>query len=180
MASKACDDFLRFCKCCGGDTFSHPWGADRRRLAETLARVIVRGGRAAERLDRGRGKTSIVAAAAAWSIVAGHRKFPLILTLKGWDDCAPLNLDGLHDGCAFSVRSINSSLRGLCKRSGEAFVRPDLVLIDDPLSSDDRASPRRMAEIEKIINVRVMGVFSVAQKPAVVLVGDEIVSWMDW
>lgn len=59
--------------------FKKPFGKNHKRLIEALQDRILHGGRQAVAMPRGTGKSTIVAAAAIWALIYGHRRFLVIL-----------------------------------------------------------------------------------------------------
>lgn len=75
------------------ESFPWPFSDGHKRVIKKLERAIIDGGRFANLVYRGFGKTTIAEGAALWAIIYGHRKFAVII---GADtDSAKGNLDSI-------------------------------------------------------------------------------------
>ncbi|GJM43350.1 MAG: hypothetical protein DHS20C21_01920 [Gemmatimonadota bacterium] len=68
-----------FCDTYLAATFCLPWSPDHLRVLERAQVCVQDGGQFALAMPRGSGKTSIVEAAALWSVLYGHRRFVAII-----------------------------------------------------------------------------------------------------
>jgi len=72
-------DFRRFAEVYLPATFSMPWSADHLRVIAKIEAAVLRGELFAFALPRGTGKSSLVEAAALWSLLYGHRDFVVVV-----------------------------------------------------------------------------------------------------
>lgn len=72
-------DLEFFCRTYLPEKFYLGWSADHRRCLDSLQTTVLSGGRFAFAMPRGSGKTSLVLAAASWSLLFGHRRFVVLI-----------------------------------------------------------------------------------------------------
>mgnify|MGYP003654344555 CR=1 FL=1 len=70
---------LTFCRTYQSETFSLDWSDDHRAVAKKIERSVRKGGLYALAMPRASGKTSLVEAAALWSILHGLRKYLVLI-----------------------------------------------------------------------------------------------------
>lgn len=76
------------------ERFYRPFSADLRRFITQIQQTILDGGQEAIALPRGEGKTTILACAALWAILCGHRRYVVVI---GSDQAAAEKiLDGIR------------------------------------------------------------------------------------
>ena len=77
---KSCEyDFKLFCEMYLPETFNIAWSDDHLRCIDLIEKSVLEGGLFALALPRGYGKTTLVEAAAIWSMLYGHREFIVII-----------------------------------------------------------------------------------------------------
>lgn len=72
-------DLLFFLTTYFPQTFNLPWSPLHKEMVETTQRTIVEGGQYVVALPRGSGKTSIFQLSVIFSLVFGHRRFPMLI-----------------------------------------------------------------------------------------------------
>jgi hypothetical protein len=72
-------DFEYYLRTYFPQTFYNPWSPDHRKAIELTEQVVLHGGKFADALPRGYGKTSIAERGALWAGSYGHRLFPFII-----------------------------------------------------------------------------------------------------
>lgn len=79
IRSKASESLLFHLQTCYPNAFSLPFSEDHLRLITQIQSACVTGELKAIAMPRGSGKTTIVVRAALWALLAGHRKFAVIV-----------------------------------------------------------------------------------------------------
>ncbi|GEM_PF-4465148 len=172
-------DLAQFCREYLPEYFSEPWTEEQIGVVRRLEEIILHGGRTARLMRRGSGKTTILTAAQLWAYVFWHRRFSLLITAGDSEHKRGVIYDGLgmdgmprvredfgdlieascHDGprrYAWWI-PVFESKKGLCFPDGEdAWLRPDLLLIDNPETIEDSWSPSRKEELERILSREVL------------------------
>jgi hypothetical protein len=77
--SRARHDFQRFAKTYLPNTFSMPWSDDHLKVIGKIEAAVLHGQLFAFAMPRGSGKTSLVEAAALWSVLFAHRDFVAVV-----------------------------------------------------------------------------------------------------
>lgn len=93
-------NFRLFCESYFPNTFELEWSEDHLKVIQAIEESVLRGGLFAFAMPRGSGKTSLVEAAALWSILYGHHEFIAII---GADEAhARTMLDSIKTECEVS------------------------------------------------------------------------------
>jgi phage terminase large subunit GpA len=77
---KACGkNFKLFCKTYFSDTFNLEWSEDHLVVIRKIETVVLKGGLFAVAMPRGQGKSCLAEIAVLWSVLYGHRQFPVLI-----------------------------------------------------------------------------------------------------